>query len=125
MITEIVLNLPKPPSLNKIYAGGHWAIRAKLKNDYKREIEKELDKFDSFVLEAYSLDIAYNSRLDIDNGILCSKFLSDCLVGKGIVRDDSPSYFKSVRIWYDGTLPKNNYRVKIIATNLKYTTDER
>jgi hypothetical protein len=108
-----VLNLPKPPSLNKIYSGGHWAIRAKYKNDYKREIKKELDLFDKFTCESYSLDIRYNSRLDIDNGILVSKFLSDCLVEEGYVEDDSPKYFTSVRIRFDSSLPKNIYQVVI------------
>ncbi len=108
-----MLNLPKPPSLNKIYSGGHWAIRSKYKNDYKREIKKELDPFDKFTCESYSLDIRYNSRLDIDNGILVSKFLSDCLVEEGYVEDDSPKYFTSVRIRFDSSLPKNIYQVVI------------
>lgn len=110
---EIILNLPKPPSLNKIYAGVHWATRLKYKSDYKAEILKALADYDKFTCEAYHLDISYNSRLDIDNGILVSKFLSDCLVQEGYVADDTPTYFKSVKIQFEGSLPKNTYRVRI------------
>ncbi len=110
---EIILNLPKPPSLNKIYAGVHWATRLKYKNDYKAAILQQLEKFDKFTCESFCLDISYNSRLDIDNGILVSKFLSDCLVQEGYVADDTPAYFKRVKIEFDGSLPKNVYQVKI------------
>jgi len=112
-LEEIILTLPKPPSLNKIYAGVHWATRLKYKNDYKGSIKAELSNHDKFTCESYSLDISYNSRLDIDNGILVSKFLSDCLVQEGYVPDDTPKYFTSVKISFDGTLPKNTYLVKL------------
>jgi hypothetical protein len=118
-LEEIVLTLPKPPSLNKIYAGVHWTTRTKYKNDYKTAIKEQLALFDKFTCESYSLDISYNSRLDIDNGILVSKFLSDCLVQEGYVADDTPTYFKSVKIQFEGSLPKNTYIVRIKLTGYK------
>ena len=51
--------------------------------------------------------------MDIDNGILVSKFLADTLVSEGIVVDDSPKYYDKVTIIYDSTVPKNTYIVKI------------
>lgn len=118
--TLITLELPKPPSLNKIYAGKHWAVRKKYKDDYKKICADALCKYDSFVAEEFYFDISYNSRLDIDNGILVSKFLADTLVSEGIVQDDSPKYYKKVSIRYEPDLPKNTYIVNIYFKNLSY-----
>ena len=118
--TLITLELPKPPSLNKIYAGKHWAVRKKYKDDYKKICAEALCEYDSFVAEEFYFDISYNSRLDIDNGILVSKFLADTLVSEGIVKDDSPKYYKKVPIRYDQDLPKNTYIVNIYFKNLSY-----
>lgn len=118
--TLITLELPKPPSLNKIYAGKHWAVRKKYKDDYKKICADALCEYDSFVAEEFYFDISYNSRLDIDNGILVSKFLADTLVSEGIVQDDSPKYYKKVSIRYDQDLPKNTYIVNIYFKNLSY-----
>lgn len=110
---EVELELPKPPSLNKIYAGKHWAVRKKYKDDYKKECQKQLEKLDSFVCDRIQFFITYNSRLDIDNGILVSKFLADTLVSEGIIPDDNPKYYDKVTLEYDLGLPKNTYLVKI------------
>lgn len=118
--TLITLELPKPPSLNKIYAGKHWAVRKKYKDDYKKICADALCEYDSFVAEEFYFDISYNSRLDIDNGILVSKFLADTLVSEGIVQDDSPKYYKKVSIRYEPNLPKNTYIVNIYFKNLSY-----
>lgn len=111
--TTIQLVLPKPPSLNKIYAGKHWAVRKKYKDDYKKECQKELAKVDTFVADRIHFSITYNSRLDIDNGILVSKFLADALVEDGYIKDDSPKYYDKVVIRYDKEVPKNTYIVDI------------
>lgn len=110
---EVELELPKPPSLNKIYAGKHWAVRKKYKDDYKKECQKQLEKLDDFVCDRIQFFITYNSRLDIDNGILVSKFLADTLVSEGIIPDDNPKYYDKVTLEYDLGLPKNTYLVKI------------
>lgn len=118
--TKIELSLPKPPSLNKIYSGGHWAIRKKYKDEYKKSCQEALSEYDRFTCEEIYIIISYNSRLDIDNGILVSKFLADTLVSEGIIPDDNPKYYKSVSIRYDGTLEKNTYICKVYCKNLVY-----
>lgn len=110
---EVELELPKPPSLNKIYAGKHWAVRKKYKDDYKKECQKQLEKLDDFICDRIQFFITYNSRLDIDNGILVSKFLADTLVSEGIIPDDNPKHYDRVTLKYDLGLPKNTYLVKI------------
>ena len=119
-ITQITLILPKPPSLNMIYAGKHWAVRKKYKDDYKAICCEALSEYDKFTAEEFHFNISYNSRLDIDNGILVSKFLADTLVSQGIVKDDSPKYYKQVKITYDKEIPKNTYVVEIYFKNLVY-----
>ena len=118
--TEIELILPKPPSLNMIYAGKHWTYRKKKKDDYKIICQDALSKYDKFTCEGLRMAISYNSRLDIDNGILVSKFLADTLVSEGIIPDDNKYYYTEVKIVYDGDLPKNTYKVILICKNLKY-----
>ena len=118
--TEIELILPKPPSLNMIYAGKHWTVRKKYKDDYKKVCQEALSKYDKFIFDSFKMGIEYNSRLDIDNGILVSKFLADTLVSEGIVPDDNKKYYTEVKITYNPELPKNSYRVTLICKNLKY-----
>jgi hypothetical protein len=118
--TEIELRLPKPPSLNKIYAGKHWAVRKKYKDDYKAICTEALAHYDKFTCEGFRMDISYRSRLDIDNGILVSKFLADTLVALEVVKDDNPKYYDKVTIRYDEDLEKDTYLVKLMCKNLVY-----
>jgi len=110
---ELDLNLPKPPSLNQYYAGKHWAIRKKQKDEYSKYCLEELNKFDAFTMESYEIHIRYHSRHDVDNIILVSKFLSDTLVAKGMVKDDGNKYYKRLNIRIDKSLPKDTFKVKV------------
>jgi hypothetical protein len=121
--TIIELHLPKPPSLNKIYAGKHWAVRKKYKDDYKKHCLEALQKYDKFTCEGIEFHISYNSRLDIDNGILVSKFLADTLVSEGIIPDDNPKYYKKVTLVFDENLEKNTYICKVHCKNLTYNEE--
>ena len=113
----IKITLPKPPSLNEYYAGRHFAIRKKQGDAYKKIIKEKVSEYDAYYAERFELHIFYNSRFDCDNSILCAKFTADSLVDMGVVEDDSPKYFKSLRIDYDSTLEKNTYIVKIKLFN--------
>ena len=120
MWTDIKLTLPKPPSLNKIYAGKHWAVRKKYKDDYKEICLKALSEYDKFHAEGIQISIQYRSRMDIDNGILVSKFLADTLVSAEIIEDDNPKYYDKVTISFNEELPKDTYEVTIHCKNLTY-----
>lgn len=113
MYNEIEIDLPKPPSLNQYYAGKHWAIRKKQKDEYSKFCKEELEKYDAFTCDTYELYIRYNSRHDVDNIILVSKFLSDTLVAMGIVKDDGNKYYKRLDIRVDKDLPKDSFKVKL------------
>ena len=109
----IKLSLPKPPSLNMIYAGKHWTYRVKKKNEYKIACREELAKHDKFIAERIRIVIHYNSRLDIDNGILVSKFLADTLTEDGYIHDDKPKHYDRITIQFDESLEKNTYEVQL------------
>jgi hypothetical protein len=68
-----------------------------------------------------SIHIRYNSRLDVDNNVLVSKFVADTLVANKWILDDSTKYYKSLRIVFDETVEKNYCEVKI---DLKELVDE-
>jgi hypothetical protein len=76
-------------------------------------VKKNLRKFDAFTCESYEVHIRYNSRHDVDNVILVSKFLSDTLVAMGIVKDDGNKYYKRLNIKIDKDLPKDSFKVKL------------
>jgi len=116
---EIELNLPKPPSLNAYYAGKHWAIRKKQKDEYSKHCKGELEKYDAFSAETYSIYIEYNSRHDVDNVILVSKFLSDTLVDMGFVKDDGNKYYQKLCIKINKELPKDSFYVRAKFYNCK------
>ena len=92
---EIQIKLPKPPSLNQFYAGRHWTVRSKFKESYWNEIKESLDSIDPFTMLRFSIYVRYNCNYDVDNAIICAKFLADYLRNNGYVKDDSPRYFFS------------------------------
>lgn len=118
---EVKITLPKPPSLNQFYAGKHWTIRSKKKSEYWSYIAKELDSLDRFHMERFSIDVRYNCRYDVDNAIVCSKFLADYLRNNGYVDDDTPKYFFSQKTQYDPELEKDSFLVNIKCYGYKTT----
>lgn len=110
---QIEIQLPPPPSLNKFYAGKHWGYRKKMADEYKGLVKEALAAFDPIHFSIFRLDIYYNHRYDCDNAILCSKFVADALVSEGFVENDTPTYFKSIKITYDPELEKKQFLVKI------------
>ena len=123
MVNDIELSLPKPPSLNAYFNRKHWAIKVKYKKEYTKYCEEELEKYDAFTCSSYEIHIRYHSRHDVDNIILVSKFLSDTLVAKGIVKDDGNNYYKRLNIKIDKDLPKDTFLVTLRCTDFKTIED--
>ena len=84
-----------------------------MKKEFTQYCEAELDKYDDFYFESYEIHIRYNTRHDVDNVILVSKFLSDTLVAMGMVQDDGNKYYKRLDIRIDKDLPKDTFKVKL------------
>lgn len=64
-------------------------------------------------MDRFSVSVRYNCRYDVDNAIVCSKFLADYLRNNGYVDDDTPKYFFSQKTQYDETLGKDVFEVNI------------
>lgn len=99
MQIKIEMELPKKISTNKIYAGVHWATRAKDKDLFLWHFIGQASKIP--VLESCDLtfDFEFKSRpLDCDNCSYMAKLLIDCLRHYGKIKDDTPNIVKSVKI---------------------------
>ena len=111
------LTLPKTVSLNTLYAGKHWTFRKKTKDEYKKIVEAELARYDHHFAESMSIHIRYNTRADVDNLVLVSKFTADTLVANGWIADDSPKYYHRLTITFDESVEKNYCEVEVRLTN--------
>ena len=107
------LKLPKTISLNSLYAGKHWTFRKKKKDEYKKLVEEELARYDHYRAESMSIHIRYNTRQDLDNVILVSKFTADTLVANEWIPDDTPKYYRKLTIVFDPEVEKNYCEVEI------------
>jgi Holliday junction resolvase RusA-like endonuclease len=107
------LTLPKTVSLNTLYAGKHWTFRKKTKDEYKKIVEAELARYDHHFAESMSIHIRYNTRADVDNLVLVSKFTADTLVANGWIADDSPKYYHKLTITFDKSVEKNYCEVEV------------
>ncbi len=100
----ILIDTEFPKSLlhttNKIFSGIHYRVRHKIKNDYlwwfkTIELPKVKDLKD--VNLHFTFTFGKGSRLyDCDNCSFMGKMITDCLVSKGIFKDDTSKYINSV-----------------------------
>lgn len=120
---ELELILPKTISLNSLYSGKHWTYRKKVKDAYKKEVQTALDGYDRYHAEHIEIAISYNSRLDVDNNVLVSKFVADSLVDLGFIDDDSPKIYRKLSIKFDQEVARNFCIVKIILFNPSLKTE--
>jgi hypothetical protein len=121
---EIEVSIPKPPSLNQLYAGKFWTYRHGQKEKYFAGISRALEGFDRWTMDRFAVHLRYNSRYDLDNSIVAVKFLADYLRYNGYVHDDTPKYFVELRISYDANLKKDQYLAKIICYNYTLIQDD-
>ena len=107
------LKLPKTISLNALYAGKHWTFRKKIKDGYKKIVEEELARYDHHIAESMSIHIRYNTRADVDNLVLVSKFTADTLVANEWIADDNPKHYNRLTITFDQSVEKNYCEVEV------------
>ena len=113
----LLLKLPKTISLNSLYAGKHWTYRKRIKDEYKKIVEEELAGYDHHSAESMSIVIRYNTRADVDNLVLVSKFTADTLVANGWIADDNPKHYNKLTIIYDPSVEKNYCEVEVRFVN--------
>ena len=120
---ELLLKLPKTISLNSLYAGKHWTYRKKIKDGYKEIVETALADYDHYSAKSCTLHIRYNTRADVDNNVLVSKFVADTLVANGWIPDDSPKYYHKLTIVFDPTVEKNYCEVRVTLVDCVLTNE--
>jgi hypothetical protein len=101
-------------SSNAFYSSKHWSFRSAAKNKFKEIftillLQARVKKFSEF-----SLELEYRSKHDVDNVGIMAKFFADTLKDKYVV-DDTPKYFKSLKITYNPSLAKNTIQFLIDA----------
>ena len=70
-------------------------------------------RYDHHFAESMSIHIRYNTRADVDNLVLVSKFTADTLVANGWIADDSPKYYHRLTITFDESVEKNYCEVEV------------
>lgn len=114
---EIEISIPKPPSLNQLYAGKFWTFRHREKEKYFNGLATALEGHDKWSTDRFAIHLRYNSKFDVDNSVVAVKFLADYLRYNGYVIDDTPKHFLELRITFDAQLKKDEYLAKIICYN--------
>jgi hypothetical protein len=114
---EIEISIPKPPSLNQLYAGKFWTFRHREKEKYFNGLSTALEGHDKWSTDRFAIHLRYNSKFDVDNSVVAVKFLADYLRYNGYVIDDTPKHFLELRITFDAELKKDQYIAKIICYN--------
>lgn len=93
-------------SLNKVYAGSHWAVRKKdadSVHDAIRWTALTLNPRPKVFHCPVDIEIEYDCRLDIDNCGYMSKLIIDGLKGI-VIKDDTKKYVASLKqsFWNGG-----------------------
>lgn len=84
-------------SLNKFFAGKHWTIRNKIKDQFHLLFGRLLTKKYKMV-DKYEVVLEYNSRLDPTNTIILIKIGEDFLRHINVLTDDTKKFCKKVTI---------------------------
>lgn len=80
-------------SLNKIYAGVHWSVRAKDK-EYIIQLVRSVTGIRKPFEKPVLIKMAFNSGLDVSNHGYLFKLIEDSLVKCGVIQNDSYKYVK-------------------------------
>lgn len=99
-------------SINAAYSK-HFQQRNKVKNQYKELFKPLLLEAQIPPLEAFTLHLAYNSRMDADNTTAGTKVVVDTMRELGIIREDNKHIYRGITITPDLSLRHNTYIVTI------------
>lgn len=92
LIVKIPLTINSKLSANAIYAGMHWTVRKKKKDEIillvKSIVGHKTKTFENPVV----LKMSFNSRLDVSNHSYLFKMIEDSLVSCGVLKDDTDKF---------------------------------
>ena len=115
---EIELPFDGSLSLNKLYSGMHWTKRKKLADEWHRKFKAVLCEYDVVQHSKLDLVLKVNNKLDIDNCSVIVKLCVDTVKEMGWIKDDTPKYFKSMKIVSDKDALKYNTGVFYLRFSL-------
>lgn len=108
---DVVINVPKAPSLNQFYASSHWTLRKRAKDAFKDAVMIELNKYDPVCFDRVRVRLEYNYRYDVDNAIMAVKFGMDAFKDWGGVADDKPKHWDKLTIKYCPEMEKGAAKI--------------
>lgn len=105
-------------SNNDFYGSKHWAVRHGLKKKYAKIFTDLTNGKIKSKMDLFSIEIIYNSRLDVDNVVGGAKIFVDTLKNNGHIVEDNKKYYIGLNIqpdWIFGVKSKTNtYNIKVI-----------
>lgn len=81
---------------------------------YRREFINLLEESNTKKIKAFELELRYNTKHDCDNLAPFAKFFVDSLRDANLVLNDTPEFYKSLKLIPDKTLPKKTIQFTII-----------
>lgn len=92
--------------LNKYYAGVHWTVR-KADADYWHYFVRSHLQKPMFFEKPVTIKFSFDTRLDIDNHAVMSKYIVDALKGIVIKDDNRKHYIRQITEFHsDGNIIK-------------------
>lgn len=108
MILKIPLKINSKLSLNKIYKGCHYAIRAKDKQRIAKIVKANVPLKLQCFQRPVRIKMSFKSRLDVSNHAYLFKILEDCLRDLNYILDDTDKYVAEAVLakqsTYDGVI---------------------
>jgi len=113
-VTDLVIHLPTPPSVNKLFANNpRGRHRTRQYNDWRFQAGLMLNRqAPSPVLSpcTIQIDLDDKTRGDAANR---EKAVTDLLVAHGVLKDDSKKYLRRVSIGFEPDVERDQCRVTI------------
>lgn len=96
----ITITIPEKISLNKIYAGVHWAIRSQHKDNSHVAV---MSAKPALYPGPFPVNFHYHFKLhgkllDTSNHFYLTKLVEDGLVACGVIPDDCPKYVAKISV---------------------------
>lgn len=96
-VFKIPMKINGKLGLNKIYAGVHWAVRSKDKENMRLLVRSVVGLRQAYKKSVH-LKMSFKSRLDVSNHAYLFKLIEDSLVKCGLLKDDTDKYVGKITL---------------------------
>lgn len=98
----------KVVSNNKTYSGMHWTKRNALTELWHGTFTRLMSDAGVQPMQRFALHLRFNSRHDVDNLSLLTKWAVDAMKGR-YIPDDTKKHYRGIHVEADETLPHNTF----------------